>query len=379
MTPSPDPAPKPPKPPSRSQSPSDQPIDAPPPTDGSSDRESTMTPDLTPPTPSPIAVPPKPPRPVPPTPVTPAAKTPAPPPAAAPVPEPASAPVPEATDESGRHGPIPPPSEPMQYRAIGLIRGRYIPAEEQFTRGAMITSDGTEIDAVLLGRVMSLVRKHINLEEEHLWVVYPRTRPKDDLLHIQIVGVWEPETLNQEESEEGSQGEAIAEEPKTGEPLTSNDVEADYFSIRGEIVFQSPERESLIIKIQQAARKEADKAKAFKLNLRGTLDAKAIGQFWDLQVSRRGQDLAVTAGKFIGVVPPRKRAPGETRDRDRHRPGGRGDRPRSQMPRGRNPHGSYGAPARGGEGSERPQRRTQPPAKPIRRNRSEDKPSSEES
>lgn len=374
MTPSPDPAPKPPKPPSHSQNSPDQPP-APAPTDGSSDRESTMTPDLTPPTPSPIAVPPKPPRPAPAPPAATPAAAQTPTSSAAPAPEP-GAPDTEAADETGRHGPIPPPSEPMQYRAIGLIRGRYIPAEEQFTRGEMITSDGTKIDAVLLGRVMSLVRKHINLEEEHLWVVYPRTRPKDDLLHIQIVGVWEPETLNQDESEEDSEAdaEAIAETPA---PVASSDVEADYFSIRGEIVFQSPERESLIIKIQQAARKEADKAKAFKLNLCGTLDAKAIGQFWDLQVSRQDQNLVVTAGKLIGVVPPRKRAPGESRDR-RRPPGRGGDRPRSQMPRGRNPRMGYGAPARAGEGSERPQRRTPPPAKPIRRNRSEDNPSSSE-
>ncbi|MHC5730419.1 MAG: hypothetical protein ACYTXY_41190, partial [Nostoc sp.] len=43
------------------------------------------------------------------------------------------------TDSNGnlvnRQQPIPPPSEPMQYRAIGLVRGRYHASSEQFTQG----------------------------------------------------------------------------------------------------------------------------------------------------------------------------------------------------------------------------------------------------
>lgn len=112
--------------------------------------------------------------------------------------------------------PIPPASEPMQYRAIGLIRGKYMPSEEQFTRGNLLTDDGTEVDAVLLGRVMSLVRKHIELDEPHLWVVYPRTRNKDSQLHAQIVGVWEPEKLNRDD-------EAIDESDSADTPTSKAD------------------------------------------------------------------------------------------------------------------------------------------------------------
>ena len=35
--------------------------------------------------------------------------------------------------------PIPPPGEVMQYRAIGLIEGRYIPSPDRFTRGVLRT------------------------------------------------------------------------------------------------------------------------------------------------------------------------------------------------------------------------------------------------
>src|SRR5689334_6494987 len=69
-----------------------------------------------------------------------------------------------------RQQPIPPPSEPMQYRAIGLVRGRYCASDEQFTQGILLTTDGVELNAVLLGRIMSLVKNHLDLEKEHLWV-----------------------------------------------------------------------------------------------------------------------------------------------------------------------------------------------------------------
>ena len=108
---------------------------------------------------------------------------------------PSPAELPSALESSVRQHPIPPASEPMQYRAIGLVHGKYTPSDDQFTRGSITTDDGTLIDAVLLGRVMSLVRKHLDLTTAHLWVVYPRTREKVQDLHVQIVGVWEPEKL----------------------------------------------------------------------------------------------------------------------------------------------------------------------------------------
>ena len=91
--------------------------------------------------------------------------------------------------------PISPVTEPMQYRAIGVVRGQYVPTDaEQPTRGLIRTAEGTEIEAVVLGRVLSLVRRHLDMASPHLWVVYPRIREPGSL-HLQIVGVWEPSTL----------------------------------------------------------------------------------------------------------------------------------------------------------------------------------------
>ena len=73
--------------------------------------------------------------------------------------------------------PIPPANNPKQYRAIGLLQGKYVPSS-QITQGTLLTSDGTSIDAVILGRLLGLLKSRIDLEKEHLWVVYPRTKNK---------------------------------------------------------------------------------------------------------------------------------------------------------------------------------------------------------
>lgn len=234
-----------------------------------------------------------------------------------------------------RQQPIPPASEPMQYRAIGLVRGKYIASDEQFTRGVVETEEGVQIGAVLLGRVMSLVRKHLDLEQPHLWVVYPRTREKGDSdLHVQIVGVWEPEKLNRTtDADAETDADAVAAETDVAddaddtddESLTENDgttfdstafvpgseLDDKYFSVRGEIIYQSIEEKRLLVKIRRIARSEDQESKAFKVALRGTLEGKAVGYFWDLNVQRQGNELFVQDGTMIGVVPPQKRSKSE--------------------------------------------------------------------
>ena len=130
-------------------------------------------------------------------------------------------------DSVSRQHPIPPASEPMQYRAIGLVYGKYTPSEEQFTKGELHTEDGTVIDSVLLGRVMSLVKKHIDLEKSHLWVVYPRTREKQYDLHLQIMGIWEPENLSHSDGDETMDAEAESDIVELPQDETTEPVAAD--------------------------------------------------------------------------------------------------------------------------------------------------------
>ncbi|NJO76913.1 MAG: hypothetical protein HC833_26220 [Leptolyngbyaceae cyanobacterium RM1_406_9] len=83
--------------------------------------------------------------------------------------------------------------------------------------------------------------------------------------------------------------------------------EDGYFSIRGEVLFQSQEDQRLIVKIQQSPRRGDSQGKAFKLNLEGALTGKAVGYFWDLHVQRQDNLLVVQDGTMIGLVPPKKR------------------------------------------------------------------------
>ena len=50
-----------------------------------------------------------------------------------------------------REHPIAPVTEPTQYRAIGVVRGVYVPTDaEQLTRGIIRTAEGAELEAVVL-------------------------------------------------------------------------------------------------------------------------------------------------------------------------------------------------------------------------------------
>ena len=229
------------------------------------------------------------------------------------------------TDSNGnlinRQQPIPPPSEPMQYRAIGLVRGRYHASSEQFTQGTLLTADGVELNAVLLGRIMSLVKNHLDLEKEHLWVVYPRTRQENDTLHIQIVGVWEPENLAKNSTDEDESDFELQElqilddglsensELSTTAPKHSSEVADGGFSVRGEVVYQSFDAKSLVVKIRQAPRKSTDKPKYFKLKLRGVLTTKAVGKFWDFQAKREADVLVVEKAEAIADLPKKRKPP----------------------------------------------------------------------
>ncbi|MBH8560695.1 hypothetical protein I8748_00470 [Nostoc sp. CENA67] len=222
---------------------------------------------------------------------------------------------------ANRQQPIPPPSEPMQYRAIGLVRGRYHASSEQFTQGTLLTADGVQLNAVLLGRIMSLVKNHLDLERDHLWVVYPRTRQENDALHLQIVGVWEPENLAKQPTEEVQQDSGSQESQTPDDDLTENHEESlsnfapsseipdGGFSVRGEVVYQSFDAKSLVVKIKQAARKPTEKPKYFKLKLQGVLTTKAVGKFWDFQVKREADVLVVEHAEVIADLPKKRRPP----------------------------------------------------------------------
>jgi hypothetical protein len=183
-----------------------------------------------------------------------------------------------------RHHPISPVTEPMQYRAIGAVRGVYVPSDaEQLTRGVIRTADGAEIEAVVLGRLLTLMRRHLNLEEPHLWVVYPRSR-EDGGLHLQMVGVWEPSTL--------ADGAGSDELPEGD----------DYVSVRGELIYTRPETGDLVVKVRQLPRADGSRPVPFKLQLKGEVPLEHLRHFVALNLRRQGQLLQLESYEVIGPV-----------------------------------------------------------------------------
>jgi hypothetical protein len=212
-----------------------------------------------------------------------------------------------------RQHPIPPPSEPLQYRAIGLLRGCYTPhSEEELAIGTLTMLDGTVLPAVLLGRMLSLVKKYLDLKQSYLWVVYPRagqTSKPEDGLKVQIVGVWEPELLSTHKADASESTQVV---PPTAEPVALRSLpqpEDGYFSVRGEIVYHSPDSDNIVVKIQQVSRKPQQAGRAFKLSLKGALTGKVLGYFWDLDVHRVQDALVIQKGTSVAMLPPKKKSP----------------------------------------------------------------------
>ncbi len=194
--------------------------------------------------------------------------------------------------------PIPSVTEPFQYRAIGIVRGIYKPQDdENFTRGSIVDSKGNEIDSVVLGRVITLIRNHVSLEKPHLWVVYPRCRNNQNL-HLQITGIWEPSTLKKDFVENERLNENVSIK------VDSDDVSEgdDYFSIRGELIFTKPEEKEVVIKIRQKPRNQQKKALPFKVNIKGEIPINFLKHFISIDVRRVDYQLLVEDFQIIGPI-----------------------------------------------------------------------------
>ena len=217
-----------------------------------------------------------------------------------------------------RKQPISPVTDPLQFRAIGLVQGTYRPDSlDSFNTGVIHAVDGTELEAVLLGRVIPLVQRYVDLEQPHLWVCYPRNRDRDKTrLHLQVMGIWEPSLLDR--TDNASQNAA------------PEDIETPdgYFSVRGELMFTNPSAQEVLIKIRQQPRMNTTKrARGFKLMLHGVVPPRALRHFLNLELKRQGQSLHV---EHYDVIRPM------TRGRiGRGQGGGRGKMPHSRRPMGR--------------------------------------------
>ena len=140
--------------------------------------------------------------------------------------------------------PIPKVTNKLQYRAIGIINGKYTPNEKnQLNRGYLIDSKGEKIETVVLGKALSLLKKHINLEKSYYWIVYPKNKNTQNL-HLQVAGIWDPYQLNDFPND--------SSKTNFSKLLKELDLKDNYFSIRGELVFVNNQKKEIVIKICSA-------------------------------------------------------------------------------------------------------------------------------
>ena len=190
--------------------------------------------------------------------------------------------------------PIPKVSNQLQYRAIGIINGKFIPHNsEQLNKGFLTDNKGEKIQTVVLGKALSLLKKHIDLKKNYFWIVYPKNKDTQNL-HLQVVGIWDPFQFNNFKNDS----------PKTNFPklLEEIDLKDNYFSIRGELVFVNTQKEELVIKIVSAAKLKNLKNKNFKLVIKGKISLEILNNFVSLDVIRNGNSLELVNYEVIEKI-----------------------------------------------------------------------------
>ena len=187
--------------------------------------------------------------------------------------------------------PIPKVTNKLQHRAIGIINGKFTPHDrEQVNRGFLIDNKGEKIETVVLGKALSLLKKHIDLKKSYYWIVYPKNKNTQNL-HLQIAGIWDPHELND-----------IAEEnPKknTKDLLEELNLTDNYFSIRGQLVYVNNQKKEFIVKVCSSSKPKKLKNNYFKLVIGGELSLDILNSFVSLDVTRDGSTLRMVKYEVI--------------------------------------------------------------------------------
>ena len=179
----------------------------------------------------------------------------------------------------------------LQYRAIGIINGKYTPHDiEQLNRGFLIDDKGEKIETVVLGKALSILKKHIDLKKSYYWVVYPKNKDTQNL-HLQVSGIWDPYQLNDFPND--------SSKTNFSKLLKELDLKDNYFSVRGELVFVNTQKKEFVIKISSASKLKNLKNKNFKLVIKGELSLELLNSFVSLDINRDGNSLKLIKYEVI--------------------------------------------------------------------------------
>ena len=188
--------------------------------------------------------------------------------------------------------PIPEVTDPLQYRAIGIVNGKFTPHNsEQLNKGLITDNEGEKIETVVLGKALSLFKKHIDLNKNYYWVVYPKNKNTQNL-HLQIAGIWDPFQFNDLPNN--------SSKINFSKLLEELELKDNYFSVRGQLVFVNKPKKEIVIKICSTSKSKNIKNKNFKLNIKGELSLEFLNNFVSLDVNRDGNSLQLLNYKVIG-------------------------------------------------------------------------------
>ena len=187
--------------------------------------------------------------------------------------------------------PIPKVTNQLQHRAIGIINGKFTPhGSEQLNRGFLIDNKGEKIETVVLGKALSLLKKHIDLKKNYYWVVYPKNKNTQNL-HLQVVGIWDPYQLNDFSND--------SSKTNFSKLLEELDLKDNYFSVRGELVFVNAKKKEIVIRICSVSKIKNFKNKSFKLVIKGEIPIEFINSFVSLDINRDGNTLKLIRYEVI--------------------------------------------------------------------------------
>ena len=187
--------------------------------------------------------------------------------------------------------PIPQVTHQLQYRAIGIINGKFTPHDrEQLNRGFLIDDKGEKIETVVLGKALSILKKHIDLKKSYYWVVYPKNKNTQNL-HLQVAGIWDPYQLNDFPND--------SSKTNFSKLLKELNLKDNYFSVRGELVFVNTQKKEIVIKINVASKLKNLKNKNFKLVIKGELSLELLNSFVSLDIKREGNALKLIKYEVI--------------------------------------------------------------------------------
>ena len=187
--------------------------------------------------------------------------------------------------------PIPQVTNQLQYRAIGIINGKFTPHNsDQLNRGFLIDNKGEKIETVVLGKALSLLKKHIDLKKSYYWIVYPKNKNTQNL-HLQVAGIWDPYKLNDFPNN--------SSETNFSKLLEELELEDNYFSVRGELVFVNTQKKEIVIKVRSDSKLRNLKNKNFKLVIKGELSLELLHSFVSLDIKRDGNSLQLIRFEVI--------------------------------------------------------------------------------